>query len=99
DSGHMDLQALQVQFLERLPVRLDEIRALWNSLSPGNWSDVQAEDLHRAVHSLTGTAGIFGLHDLSRAARAFEQLLHLVMQPGRVLDEVDWPALRLSQER
>ena len=92
------LQALRVQFLGRLPGRLDDIQRMWLELSGREWSQGQAETLHRAVHSLTGTSGTFGLKAFSDAARRFEKLLHAALQRGKTPPEADWAALKLAHE-
>ena len=92
------LQALRVQFLGRLPGRLDDIQRMWRELSSRGWSQGQAETLHRAVHSLTGTSGTFGLKTFSGAARQFENLLHAALQRGKTPPEADWIALKQAHE-
>ena len=92
------LLALQAQFLTRLPGRLSDIQVLWAALSTGQWSQLQAETLHRAVHSLTGTSGTFGLKLLSETARQLESRLHAAIERGRSPSESEWGALRLAHD-
>ncbi len=92
------LHGLRIQFLGRLPGRLDDIQRMWLELSSREWSQGQAESLHRAVHSLTGTSGTFGLKPFSDAARRFEKLLHAALQSGKTPPEADWSALTLAHE-
>ena len=92
------LLALQAQFLTRLPGRLADIQALWGEMSTQQWSQLQAETLHRAVHSLTGTSGTFGLKVLSGAARQLESRLHTAIERGRLPNESEWGALRLAHD-
>ncbi len=92
------LKALQAQFLTRLPGRLDDVQRMWAELGSGQWSQLQAEALHRAVHSLTGTSGTFGLKALSKAARQFESRLHTSIERGRAPSDDEWASLKLAHE-
>jgi hypothetical protein len=59
------LREVRERFLDRLDDRLDHIR-LAMSLAPGD--PAAAEDLRREIHSLIGSAGTLGFHDLAAAA-------------------------------
>jgi PAS domain S-box-containing protein len=88
-----ELIELRRRFILRLPAHLDAIAELFHALSDGRWEQGPGETLHRMVHSLTGSAGTFGLHDLSLAARGFEShIADLLGNPGQPVD-ASWPAL------
>lgn len=92
------LRALRTQFLARLPGRLNDVQRMWDELSTRPWSQVQAETLHRAVHSLTGTSGTFGLKVFSGASRQFESRLHAALERRHVPLEAEWSALHLAHQ-
>lgn len=94
-AGHAAASAalaeLRRQFAEQLPTRLGSIETLFGRLSPQRWDPADAEALHRVVHSLSGTAGIFGMPALSDAARLAEQpLAELIRSPGGAPSESAW---------
>jgi chemotaxis protein histidine kinase CheA len=66
------LREVRERFLDRLDERLDRIR-LSMSLAPGD--PVAVEDLRREIHSLIGSAGTLGFHDLAAAAEASERTM------------------------
>lgn len=66
------LREVRERFLDRLDERLDRIRRAM-SLAPGD--PVAAEDLRREIHSLIGSAGTLGFHDLAAAAEASERTM------------------------
>ncbi len=70
---------LAVRFFHKLPARITEIADLWR-LARGPATDRQAlADLHRKVHSLTGTASTFGFAAVTAAARKFERALFALL--------------------
>ena len=73
------LEALKVVFLGQLGARLAELETAWESQ---NWSEV-----HRLAHKLAGTAGTFGVAEISALARSLEQRLALARE-GVALSEV-----------
>jgi HPt (histidine-containing phosphotransfer) domain-containing protein len=58
------LEELQAEYRAELPDKLARLRAL---LAEGN-----LKELHRALHTLAGSAGSFGLREVGEAARAAE---------------------------
>jgi len=75
DAAVAELAVLRRQFAQRLPTRLASIETLFGRLSPQRWNPDDAQALHRMVHSLSGTAGIFGMPSVSAAARQVEPAL------------------------
>jgi two-component system, cell cycle sensor histidine kinase and response regulator CckA len=94
-----ELLALRQQFVQRLPGRLDDVDQLYRRLSSSAWEPVEVENLHRMVHSLTGTAGTFGLPALSVAARELESLLAALLRQTTAPSDGDWLAVGAGVER
>ena len=88
-----ELLELKRRFVLRLPGHLDSIAELFNALSDGRWEHSTGETLHRMVHSLTGTAGTFGLHDVSVAARHFESHLAALLRSPEQPSDAHWATL------
>jgi diguanylate cyclase (GGDEF)-like protein len=82
-----ELERIADAFAAALPGKLEEITALYQSLSARTVSDETRETLHRKVHTLTGSAKTFGFPLLSDAARALEQELKPV--PGSTGPDAD----------
>ncbi len=61
------LAALKGAFLAQLGTRLDELESAW---AAGNLAEV-----HRHAHKLAGTAGTFGVAEISALARNLEHQL------------------------
>jgi two-component system, cell cycle sensor histidine kinase and response regulator CckA len=94
-----ELLALRQQFVQRLPGRLDDIHQLTLRLITASGDASEIHTLHRMVHSLTGTAGTFGLPALSIAARELESRLTQFVQKDTVPSGEDWSAIRAGVER
>ncbi len=69
------LTQMRAQFLEQLGTRISAIETEAGCLLRGDWSSEGARRLHLLAHSLAGSAGTFGAHTLSQAARLLEQAL------------------------
>ena len=68
------LAELQAIFHAQLPDKIDEINNAWQALSR-EWSAEQLNNLLRMSHSLAGSGGTFGAHQVGQAARNLEQPL------------------------
>jgi two-component system, cell cycle sensor histidine kinase and response regulator CckA len=88
-----ELLELKRRFVLRLPGHLDSIAELFNALSDGRWEHSTGETLHRMVHSLTGTSGTFGLHNVSVAARHFESHLATILRNPDPPSKAHWATL------
>lgn len=93
------LQNLQREFAGRLPARLDELRSRHGRLGASGWNLHEAETLHRLVHSLTGSAGTFGMRSLSDTARQVEAHLARMLRQGSAPDPDEWDAIGEGIER
>ena len=65
------LEALRDSYAASLPGKLAEIERFWSEVS-STAGGAALRSLHRAVHSITGSAGTYGFAEISREARAFE---------------------------
>lgn len=70
-SQDAKFQALYDAYGAQLPARIMEIDALWARAETGSDSDAM-QSLHRALHSLAGSAGTFGRSELGKIAKALE---------------------------
>jgi diguanylate cyclase (GGDEF)-like protein len=85
------LQALELMFASRLPGKLLELRQTMNKCLDDEPDPVNLEDMHRLLHSLAGSAGIFGFRELGERTRVLE----LAFKPLAGLPE--WPSLQLPE--
>jgi HPt (histidine-containing phosphotransfer) domain-containing protein len=69
------LYALHAEYRRDLPNKVQSISALWTAR--------RISELHRALHTIAGSAGTFGLPELSAAAREAE---HYLAACGPTLD-------------
>ncbi|WP_083264338.1 diguanylate cyclase [Pseudohongiella acticola] len=73
------LQAIQIQYLEKLPQTLTQIESLAHRLPKSDPGDENWQQLGQLLHKLSGSAGTFGLPALSAQAaklhRQFEAAL------------------------
>ncbi len=67
------LFGLQQKFKDSLPSRFQVMSSLWTSIltSQDNMTD-NINEFHRNIHSITGTAGIFGADGIGNVARKLE---------------------------
>ncbi len=86
------LSELGAQFRDGLPQRL---RAIERDLARLRQGQGDWHELRRRLHSLAGSAGTFGLAELSAEARALEHAVQAVCQGG----EADWAFLEASLTR
>lgn len=78
------MRRFQQEFASQLPARLLEARQLLAACRQAPADDDRLRELHRSVHKLAGTAGTFGMPEVSRDARAIEDDLdQLLLRPGR----------------
>lgn len=68
------LQAVKDAYIADLPVKMERIETLWQSLQQ-QWRSETAETLHILVHGLAGSAETFGLPQVTAKARHADQFL------------------------
>lgn len=87
------LGELQRQFVEALPARLKSLHSQYQKLDPAGWQPFEAQALHHQIHSLTGSAGTFGLQSVSAAARQLEIRLKAIVEAGAAPDADVWATI------
>ena len=75
----LDLQ--RSDYARALPEKMTQVHALWRAVTSGGEAPPLTE-LERLVHTLAGTAGTLGFHEVGRAAKALELLLQQVGPAG-----------------
>lgn len=73
------LGLLKQQYLAKLPSVIHDIKVLWNALCD-DWDHLQICELHRQVHSISGTSGIYGLTNISHTSRDLERFLNQFLE-------------------
>ncbi len=68
------LAALRVAYIEKLPGKFEDLAKLIAE-ARALGTDESADALMRLAHTLAGTAGSYGLDDVSQAARKIEELI------------------------
>lgn len=82
------LQQFRDDYARQVPERLAEARAFLQQCLAAPQDEEPLRGLHRVVHKIAGSAGTFGLKDLSVAARTLEERLDaLLLQPARTRDD------------
>jgi PAS domain S-box-containing protein len=76
-------------FIARLPQRYADLQQQWAAVVRDEPNALT--DFHRAAHSLVGAAGIYGLNNISTAARHLEREAARIMGDGSIRTEA--PAL------
>lgn len=88
-------QALQENYSEQLPKRLQMIHASWAQLQK-EAGHVQAfDELYRQIHSLAGSAATFGYRQVSEQARLLEEYLSK-FQDQTELESIDGAVITSS---
>lgn len=81
------LRALRVSYATQLPEKIREIESVWSALQ-AKWDTAIFSDLHRMVHSLTGSGSTFGFAELSNVARILEESIKGIVALGVPATEV-----------
>ena len=76
------LQKMRLTYIENLPRQLDNMEALVMELRKGKDYPNSYETLYRAIHSLKGTAGTYGVQIISTICHPFEDYLKANLQGG-----------------
>ena len=93
-SVEAQLAALREEYARKLPERLSEIEALWQALGHEGWGGETAQSLHRACHTIAGSAGTFGLPKVGHYARVLERILKPLVQAAQKPDPRQTQALQ-----
>jgi HPt (histidine-containing phosphotransfer) domain-containing protein len=91
DSLEKKLQELAKQFADKLPAKIREIEEMLQKCMAEKPDQHNLFLLHRLLHSLAGSAGIFGFAELGQRM----QVLELAIQDFQELPE--WDDAKLAQ--
>lgn len=72
------LEQLRQQFLQELPLKIEDIESLLLAYDPQDDDKGTFERLYRQVHSLKGSAGTYGMHIISTVCHILEDYLESV---------------------
>lgn len=90
-----ELRALKATYAEQVPEKLAQIDELWGALVEWGWQDETFKTLHRTVHSMAGSAPVFGFSAMGERARELEVRLKAVVADGEPLTEKDYQEIPL----
>lgn len=78
------MQRFRQDFAAQLPARLQEAQQLLAACRAAPADGDRLRELHRCIHKLAGSAGTFGMRDVSAQAREIEDALDVLSaQEGR----------------
>ena len=75
DELQQQLAALRVAYSEQLPAKLQALQQHWQNLQHSPHAKTTLGDIKLQAHSLAGTAGTFGLIEISQQARSLEDVV------------------------
>jgi diguanylate cyclase (GGDEF)-like protein len=78
-SFELHLEKLKGEYKAQLPEKITAIKSDWQLLNSTGQRELIVQ-LHRNVHSLIGTSGTFGFHEVSKTARTLEELLKPLLE-------------------
>ncbi len=85
---------VNADYRKRLAARLQRIERLQNELVGGIAPAARLADLHRDLHTIAGSADMFGLPAATQAARTAEALLELHLNDGSLPGPEEWARVR-----
>ncbi len=77
------LSQLRDRYLSGLEALINTAQNAWDKLVNTGWNRAHAEDFHQLIHKLSGSAGNFGLTELSAMAFVLEQRLSAQIATGK----------------
>ena len=77
------LEEQRADYTRSLPLRLEQIAALWQQVLKGEDTAQALPTLERHAHSIAGSAATFGWAELGLAAQALELAVHPHVEAGR----------------
>jgi HPt (histidine-containing phosphotransfer) domain-containing protein len=78
-----EFQKLRTEFRGSLPAKLRRLRSLWERIDCEEPDPDALEILKREVHTMAGSAGSFGLPEVSKLAAAAEDALDGLKEGSR----------------
>lgn len=92
-------QAKTREFDDAVPQRLSEVRASIEEAHRNDSNEIVMLEAIRLVHSMVGTAGSFGHHQISDTLRVVERVLRAAVdKPGDLLEE-HWEMLYIAVDQ
>jgi len=95
----VEQDVMHADYRRKLPARLDRLENAQCELAAGMAPAGALEELHRELHTLAGSAEMFGLPEVTASARAAEAFLEPYRAGGRMPAAGDWAAFRLLLEK
>jgi two-component system chemotaxis sensor kinase CheA len=83
-------------FHQEVTRRLDEIEAVLLAIESGDPGTGMIDSLFRNMHTIKGTAGMFGFDDVTAVAHAAEDILAVIRRTGRFPPSVLEPLLQAT---
>jgi len=77
-----EFDELRAEYRSEMPAKLERLDALWSRVASGNAGAGELAELRRALHTIGGSAGSFGLPGIGNAARAAENFLEATSNLG-----------------
>ena len=77
-----EFDELRAEYRSEMPAKLARLDALWSRVTSGNAGVEELAELRRALHTIAGSAGSFGLPEIGDAARAAENFLESTSDLG-----------------
>lgn len=81
------LKTLSDGYAAKLPEKFAQIEQQWRQLSEDRWDEEGFRELHRMVHSLTGSGKTYGFPAVSEAARNLETCFVQITESKAAPDE------------
>jgi len=89
------LEQIKRDYLSKLDGRMGALCAGWQAIQADAGTAGEAwAALHRRVHDLAGTAGLFGLAHISQAAKELDEVLDKLPAGTRPPDADEWCRLQ-----
>ncbi len=89
EGFEQELKTLKDAYAEQLPEKLAQMEVLWRGLIEQGWNEECFKAFHRMVHSMAGSAPVFGFTAVGRSARELEARLMAISASGAPLSDVD----------
>ena len=81
------LKILSDGYAAKLPEKFAQIEQQWRQLPEDRWDEAGFRELHRLVHSLTGSGKTYGFPAVSEAARNLETCFAQIAESKAAPDE------------
>lgn len=75
DEVQMELGKLRLAYASQLTRQITQIDMTYRQIDPADISGDSLARIHYLLHTLTGSAGTFGLHSISAAAQHLDRQL------------------------